>query len=65
MIRGVWNTILDWFWDRVVFGWFERHPQHQRTPEQQAHYEAECRAADERARIHYIDQARRNREETP
>jgi hypothetical protein len=39
------------------------HPQHARTPEQQAEYERQGRLADERARIAWMERRRREREE--
>ena len=60
MIRPWMDTAADWIWERV-FSWFERHPQHERTPEQQAEYERQGRLADERARIAWMERRRRER----
>jgi hypothetical protein len=62
MIRPWMDKAADWIWERI-FAWYEAHPQHARTPEQQAEYERQGRLADERARIAWMERRRREREE--
>jgi hypothetical protein len=55
MIRPWMDKAADWIWERI-FAWYEAHPQHARTPEQQAEYERQGRLA-------WMERRRREREE--